>query len=71
MPHISELMIDWRYRFSQEPLENFYLELGLYRLNREGNGMRWIETPLVDKIKSYTKNSRMMIGELQKETVQI
>ncbi|MGI8409500.1 MAG: family 1 glycosylhydrolase [Pyrinomonadaceae bacterium] len=64
-------MIDWRYRFSQEPLENFYLELGLYRLNREGNGMRWIETPLVDKIKSYTKNSRMMIGELQKETVQI
>ncbi|CAN5466300.1 family 1 glycosylhydrolase [soil metagenome] len=64
-------MIDWRYRFSQEPLENFYLELGLYRLNRERNGMRWIETPLVDKIKSYTKNSRMMIGELQKETVQI
>ena len=28
-------MIDWRYRFSTEPLENFYLELGLYRLNRE------------------------------------
>ncbi|MDQ3221150.1 MAG: family 1 glycosylhydrolase [Acidobacteriota bacterium] len=64
-------MIDWRYRFSQEPLENFYLELGLYRLNRERNGMRWIETPLVDKIKSCTKNSGMMIGELQKETVQI
>ena len=28
-------MIDWRYRFSSEPLENFYLELGLYKLNRE------------------------------------
>jgi beta-glucosidase/6-phospho-beta-glucosidase/beta-galactosidase len=35
-------MIDWRYRFSNEPLENFYLELGLYKLNREANGKRWL-----------------------------
>ena len=43
-------MIDWRYRFSMEPLQDFYLELGLYRLNRE-QGPRWLETPLVPQIK--------------------
>ena len=31
-------MIDWRYRFSDEPLENFYLELDMYKLNREQSG---------------------------------
>jgi len=64
-------MIDWRYRFSEEPLENFYLELGLYRLNRERTGRRWIETPLVEKIKRYTKNSGKMIGEVQKINVKL
>ena len=57
-------MIDWRYRFSHEPLENFYLELGLYRLNRgEPNG-RWIETPLVEQMKGYIADSESSVGDL-------
>ena len=56
-------MVDWRYRFSQEPVENFYLELGLYRLNR-GKGKRWLETPLVDKLKAYIADSAAAIGEM-------
>ena len=58
-------MVDWRYRFSSEPLENFYLELGLYRLNREGRKPRWLETPLVPKIKEYIANSAASVGELR------
>jgi beta-glucosidase len=58
-------MIDWRYRFSDEPLENFYLELGLYKLNREKGGPRWLETPLVPQMKDYIKNSQAKIGDLK------
>lgn len=58
-------MVDWRYRFSDEPLENFYLELGLYRLNRKSKGKRWLETPLVEQMKSCIENSANMIGELK------
>lgn len=57
-------MIDWRYRFSDEPLENFYLELGLYRLNRDSQGKRWLETPLVAQMKDYIENSASKIGDL-------
>jgi beta-glucosidase/6-phospho-beta-glucosidase/beta-galactosidase len=66
-------MIDWRYRFSQEPLENFYLELGLYKLNREAAGKRWLETPLVEKYKNYIKSPMEAVGNLtvkQKETAE-
>ena len=56
-------MIDWRYRFSDEPLENFYLELGLYRLNREKNGKRWLETPIVSQMKNLIQNSQQSVGE--------
>jgi hypothetical protein len=58
-------MIDWRYRFSHEPLENFYLELGLYTLNREKHGKRWLETPLVGKMKDYIQNSKERLGDIQ------
>ena len=57
-------MIDWRYRFSQEPLENFYLELGLYKLNREHAKPRWLATPLVDQIKGYIADSELSVGDL-------
>lgn len=57
-------MIDWRYRFEQGPLENFYLELGLYKLNREKTGPRWLPTPIVEQMKGYVANSREMVGEL-------
>jgi beta-glucosidase len=58
-------MIDWRYRFSEEPLETFYLELGLYRLNREPGGKRWIETPLVEQIKGYIHDPVSSVGHLE------
>ena len=58
-------MIDWRYRFSQEPLENFYLELGLYKLNRDGGPQRWHETPLVEQIKGYISDPVASVGNLK------
>jgi beta-glucosidase len=58
-------MIDWRYRFSHEPLENFYLELGLYKLNREKENPRWLPTPIVEQMKGYIKDSRNSIGNLK------
>ncbi|HEY0458045.1 MAG TPA: family 1 glycosylhydrolase [Pyrinomonadaceae bacterium] len=58
-------MIDWRYRFSQEPLENFYLELGAYSLNREQGAKRWLETPVVAQMKNYIQNSAARVGNLQ------
>ena len=57
-------MIDWRYRFSDEPLENFYLELGLYHLNRERSGPRWLASPLVPKMQQIIANSAEAVGEL-------
>lgn len=58
-------MIDWRYRFAQEPAENFYLELGLYKLNRDSNGPRWLETPLVEKIRRLIKHAKSAVGDMQ------
>lgn len=58
-------MIDWRYRFSHEPLENFYLELGLYTLNREPQGKRWLETPLVPEFKRFVRSPEEAVGDLK------
>ena len=58
-------MIDWRYRFGKDPLENYYLELGLYKLNRESTKPRWLETHLVEKMKFYIANTAKMVGELK------
>lgn len=57
-------MVDWRYRFSQDPLESFYLELGLYRLNREGGGHRWIPTPVVEQLQGYIRDPEGSVGDL-------
>lgn len=59
-------MIDWRYRFSDEPLENFYLELGLYQLNRKPGGKRWLETPLVPMFKDLIQNPKRTVGDLHR-----
>ncbi|MFN6965055.1 MAG: family 1 glycosylhydrolase [Pyrinomonadaceae bacterium] len=59
-------MIDWRYRFGTEPLEHYYLELGLYHLNRDKtSSTRWLPTPLVEKFKRYTADPISSIGELR------
>ncbi|HEX6125791.1 MAG TPA: family 1 glycosylhydrolase [Pyrinomonadaceae bacterium] len=62
-------MIDWRYRFSTDPLESFYLELGLYRFNHGSGGKRWIETPLVNQIKSYITDPFSSVGDLSFQKV--
>jgi beta-glucosidase/6-phospho-beta-glucosidase/beta-galactosidase len=57
-------MIDWRYRFGRGPLENYRLELGLYKLNGQDGKGRWQPTPLVDQFRSFIKNSAEAIGTL-------
>ena len=57
-------MIDWRYRFGQDALENYYLELGLYRINRDAAEPRWIETPLVNKFKTMVRDPRKYVDDL-------
>ena len=57
-------MIDWRYRFSEAPLEDFYLELGLYHINREKTGPRWHATPLVDMFRSMAADPGNSVGDI-------
>jgi beta-glucosidase/6-phospho-beta-glucosidase/beta-galactosidase len=57
-------MVDWRYRFAKEPVENFYLELGLYRLNREAAQPRWLRTSLVEEFRKYVSSPTEAIGHL-------
>ena len=58
-------MVDWRYRFANEPVDKFYLELGLYKLNRERASPRWQETPLVDEFRKYVQFPGDAIGALE------
>ena len=57
-------MIDWRYRFSEAPLEDFYLELGLYRINREQAKPRWLATPLVEMFRNLASDPQASVGDL-------
>ncbi|HKP86692.1 MAG TPA: family 1 glycosylhydrolase [Blastocatellia bacterium] len=57
-------MIDWRYRFGRQPLENYRLELGLYNLDGDGKARRWEPTSLVEKMRSYVNNSEASVGPL-------
>lgn len=59
-------MVDWRYRFSDGPVEESYLELGLYELNRHQPGPRWIESKLVKKFRNYARNSGRSVGKLKR-----
>ncbi len=61
-------MVDWRYRFAREPVEDFYLELGLYQLNREAKRPRWIGTSLVDQFRKYVSSPRSAVGDLNIRT---
>jgi hypothetical protein len=55
-------MVDWRYRFAKEPVDHFYLELGLYTLNREASTPRWLETPLVREFQKYIRTPENAVG---------
>jgi beta-glucosidase/6-phospho-beta-glucosidase/beta-galactosidase len=56
-------MIDWSYRLARGPLEQYRLELGLYRLGQPG-GPRWTRTPLVEQFRSYVAAPEQSIGTL-------
>jgi len=58
-------MVDWRYRFGTEPVDNYYLELGLYKLNREQTGKRWLETHLVEKMKQFISDPAESVGDMR------
>ena len=56
-------MFDWSYRLAKGPLEQYRLELGLYRLGREG-APRWTATPLVEQFRAYVADPEAAIGTL-------
>ncbi len=53
-------MVDWRYRLGRRPLEYYYIDLGLYKLN--GNENRWRATNLVEQLRGYIENPLEAIG---------
>jgi beta-glucosidase len=55
-------MIDWRYRFGRGPVEQYRLELGLYRLRDEIATSRWAATPLVEQFQQCVRNPEMSVG---------
>lgn len=58
-------MVDWRYRLGRRPVENYYIDLGLYKINGDGGARRWKQTPLVEQIQSYILNPEESVGLLK------
>jgi beta-glucosidase len=58
-------MVDWRYRLGRRPVERYYINLGLYRLNQEATTPRWNATPLVEQLRHYIQHPEESIGVLQ------
>ncbi|HEX8231634.1 MAG TPA: family 1 glycosylhydrolase [Chloroflexia bacterium] len=56
-------MIDWSYRLGRGPVDQYRLELGLYRLGQAG-GPRWLATPLAEQFRAYVSNPSESIGTL-------
>jgi beta-glucosidase/6-phospho-beta-glucosidase/beta-galactosidase len=57
-------MIDWRYRYGRAPMEQYQIELGLYRLN-ESVGRRWLATPLVEQFREQIAHPESSVGVLE------
>lgn len=58
-------MIDWRYRFGSGPLDEYRIELGLYRLAPDGSPTRWQATALVPQFQRYVNDPAASIGPLR------
>ncbi len=58
-------MVDWRYRLGRRPLEQYYIDLGLYKMNDAGDARRWKATPLVDQLRTYIKRTEEAVGDLK------
>jgi beta-glucosidase/6-phospho-beta-glucosidase/beta-galactosidase len=59
-------MVDWRYRTGREPVENYYIQLGMYTLGA-GPGPRWRPTPLVEAFRQAVANPEQSVGALKLE----
>lgn len=57
-------MIDWKYRFGRGPVDEYRLELGLYKLGDATRRGRWLETPLVEQFRSYVAEPESAVGSL-------
>lgn len=58
-------MIDWRYRYGRLKIEDYRMELGLFRLkDKVDAGGRWLETPLLEQFRECIENCRETIGSL-------
>jgi beta-glucosidase/6-phospho-beta-glucosidase/beta-galactosidase len=55
-------MVDWRYRLGRRPMEYYYIDLGLYKLNSEGDRNRWKPTMLVEQLKGYIRDPVESVG---------
>jgi beta-glucosidase len=60
-------MIDWRYRYGKGPVEQYRIELGLYRLNDDPSGPRWLSTPLAEQWKTFVADPHAAVGRLAGE----
>jgi beta-glucosidase len=62
-------MVDWRYRFGRGPVEEYYLDLGLY--TRGQHGERWAPTPLVEQFHSVVSDPEEAIGTMGLSAAQL
>ena len=58
-------MIDWRYRTGKAPLDDYYLDLGLYTRGTTASGRPWQATPLVEQFAGYIRDSDAAVGALR------
>jgi beta-glucosidase len=58
-------MVDWRYRLGRRSVENYYIDLGLYKINPSSDGQRrWDKTILVEQLKGYIRSPLEAVGQL-------
>jgi beta-glucosidase len=57
-------MIDWKYRFGKGDIEQYRIELGLYRLSGAILGPRWEPTPLIDRMRAHVDDPASAVGTL-------
>ena len=58
-------MIDWKYRWGKQPLQEYHLDLGLYTLAPAGSRRRWDATPLVEQFRGYVADPAAAVGTLE------
>ena len=55
-------MVDWRYRLGRKSVENYYIDLGLYKLNQATGRRPWAPTMLVEQITGYIGDPLESVG---------